>query len=118
MSEIPQTRDIVCTNTVESHVMEILNPALHHHDLLQSYVRTPTEIGNDSKQDCEEFKEPIKKAQLNKYPTTKSDHCNGRNDNARYVHDKRKKNNEKEREKEKFDITIESELKIQKSRRK
>lgn len=111
MSEIPQNNDTECT--VEYHVMDILNPALHHHDLLQSYVRTRVEIGTDSK-DCDDFKESIKEAHLNNI-TAKSDHYNTHN--ACHTQDTRKKNNDKKK-KEKFNTTIESEMKIQKFRRK
>ncbi|RLU15515.1 hypothetical protein DMN91_012509 [Ooceraea biroi] len=72
-----------------------------HHDFLQSYVRTRVEVGSDSKQD------PVEPEGL-AHPSN-----DDRNDNdSRDVHNKREK-------KEKLDpTTIESEMRIQKSKRK
>lgn len=101
-------------STVEHHVMDILNPTLHHHDLLQSYVRTRVEIGFDSKQDVEEIEESTKEARSSKYPTK----VNG-SDNFRY--DGKKKKNDDRTKKERSNITttnVESEMRIQKSRKK
>lgn len=119
MSEIPQATSKNEASAVEHHVMDILNPTLHHHDLLQSYVRTRAEASPDTKQDYEEFEEPSKKTHPNKYPTiADDDNYNGRDDSARRDHEKQKNNNNK-KEKERFDVvTIESDMKIQKSRRK
>lgn len=117
MSEIPQAiaKNEVCTIAVEHHVMDILNPTLHHHDLLQSYVRTRIE-NSDPKQDSEENKDLTKKGHLSRYSTIANSDDN--NNGARYVYDKSKRNNDK-KEKEKFDdTTIESEMRIQKSRKK
>lgn len=112
MSDVPQAvaEDATSASAVEHHVMDILNPSLHHHDLLQSYVHVEVG-GSDSKQDPEEFEEPRKEGHSGKYSKAASD------GNARYAHDKGKKGNEK-KEKEKSDIAIESEMRIQKSRRK
>lgn len=111
MSDVPQAvaEDATSANAVEHQVMDILNPGLHHHDLLQSYVRTRAEAGPDSKQDPEEFEEPSKEKHSDKYPRVPS------GSNARY--DKGKKGNDK-KEKERSNATIESEMRIQKSRRK
>ncbi|KAL6449160.1 hypothetical protein ACFW04_000683 [Cataglyphis niger] len=99
-------------STVEHHVMDILNPTLHHHDLLQSYVRTRVEIGVDSKQDVEEIEESTKEARSSKYPAK----VNG-SDNCRY--DGKKKRNDDRTKKERSNITnVESEMRIQKSRKK
>jgi len=75
--------------------------------LLQSYVRTQVEVGSDSKQDSEEFEDPSKEGHSSKYPRVAS----GNTGATRY--DKGKKGNDR---KERSDI--ESEMKIQKSRRK
>lgn len=115
MSEIPEiaVKTEMCAEEVEHHVMDILNPTLHHHDLLQSYVLT--ENISDPKQDSEEYKDLTKTIHPDKYSTITNDN-NGRDNKARYI--KSKKNNDK-KEKEKFDdATIESEMRIQKSRRK
>lgn len=113
MSDVPQTiatEDATPASAVEHQVMDILNPSLHHHDLLQSYVRTRAEGGSDLKQDPEEpFQQPSKEEHSGKYPRVAS------GSNARY--DKEKKSNNK-KEKERSDTTIESEMRIQKSRRK
>lgn len=111
MSDVPQAvaEDATSASAVEHQVMDILNPGLHHHDLLQSYVRTRVEGGTDSKQDPEEFEEPCKEGHSSK-PSTAA--IGG---NARY--DKGKKGNDR-KEKEKSDSAIESEMRIQKSRRK
>ncbi|XP_026830559.1 uncharacterized protein LOC113563305 [Ooceraea biroi] len=95
------SKDITYTSAVEHHVMDILNPTLQHHDFLQSYVRTRVEVGSDSKQD------PVEPEGL-AHPSN-----DDRNDNdSRDVHNKREK-------KEKLDpTTIESEMRIQKSKRK
>ncbi|XP_025074347.1 uncharacterized protein LOC112552715 [Pogonomyrmex barbatus] len=118
MSDAPQAiaEDLTSSSAVEHHVMDILNPTLHHHDLLQSYVRTRVETG-DSKQDFEEFEEPSKEAHLSKYPTAAS---GGYTSNARYTQkDKGKKSNDRKGKDNKSpDSTIESEMRIQKSRRK
>lgn len=109
MSDVPQVvvEDATSASAVEHHVMDILNPSLHHHDLLQSYVRTQVE-GSDSKQDPEEFEDPSKEGHSSKYPRVASS-----NTGARY--DKGKKGSDR-KERERSDI--ESEMKIQKSRRK
>jgi len=102
MSEEPQAvaEDATSASAVEHHVMDILNPSLHHHDLLQSYVHV--EVSPDLKQDLEEFEEPCKEGHLIKHPTTAN------SGNARYAHDKGKSNDKKERS----DTTIESEMRI------
>lgn len=120
MNETPQAnaKDEASTSAaVEHHVQDILNPMLHHHDLLQSYVRTET--GSDSKKDQEEFEEPSKDTHPGKYATLADDGDGTvRKSNARNVHDKRKKSNDK-KEKERLDIaTMESEMRIQKTRKK
>lgn len=106
------SRDVaedVAASTVEHHVMDILNPRLHHHDLLQSYVRTRMEIGSDSKQDVEEFEDSVKEAHSSKNSS------DNRKDNFRYG--RKKKNNDKT-ERERSDITsVESEMRLQKSRK-
>lgn len=109
MSDVPQVAaEDVTLSAVEHHVLDILNPSLHHHDLLQSYVRA--EVGSDSKQDPDEFEEPSREGHSGKYhPTATS------GGNARPSHDKGKKSNDK---KEKGRSDIESEIRIQKSRRK
>lgn len=122
MNEVSQAsaKDEAHTSAaVEHHVMDILNPTLHHHDLLQSYVRIRTETGSDSKKDQEEFEEPSKDTHPGKYATlADSGDGNARKSNARNVHDKRKKSNDK-KEKDRLDIaTLESEMRIQKTRRK
>lgn len=122
MNEAPQTsakNEAHMSAAVEHHVMDILNPTLHHHDLLQSYVRIRTETSSDSKKDHEEFEEPGKDTHSGKYATL-ADNGDGsvRKNNTRNVHDKRKKNNDK-KNKEKLDVaTMESEMRIQKTRRK
>ncbi|GAB1869730.1 hypothetical protein CAJAP_10809 [Camponotus japonicus] len=101
----------VATSTVEHHVMDILNPRLHHHDLLQSYVRTRMEIGSDSKQDVEEFEDSNKEAH-----SSKANGSDNRKDNFRY--DGRKKKNNDKTERERSDIaSVESEMRLQKSRK-
>lgn len=112
--DISRDVDKDASNTVEHHVMDILNPTLHHHDLLQSYVRTDVDIGSDSKQDLEEFEEPTKEAHSSKYPT-KANVSDNRKNNFRY--DGRKKKDDKTK-KERSNTTVESEMRIQKSRRK
>lgn len=109
MSDVPQVviEDATSASAVEHHVMDILNPSLHHHDLLQSYVRV--EASSDSKQDSEEFEDPSKEGHSSKYPRVAS----GNTGATRY--DKGKKGNDR-KERERSDI--ESEMKIQKSRRK
>lgn len=103
--------DATSASAVEHHVMDILNPSLHHHDLLQSYVRTRAEAGPDSKHNPEEFEEPCKEGHSGKYPTVAS------SGNTRYVQDKGKKGNDR-KEKERSESAIESEMRIQKSRKK
>ncbi|EFN83353.1 uncharacterized protein LOC109503958 [Harpegnathos saltator] len=122
MNETPQAtaKDEACTSAaIEYHVMDILNPTLHHHDLLQSYVRIRTETGSDSKKDQEEFEEPNKDTHLSKYATlSDSGDDNTRKSNAHNAHGKKKKNNDK-KEKKRLDVaTMESEMRIQKTRRK
>lgn len=123
MNETPQetAKDEARTSAaVEHHVMDILNPTLHHHDLLQSYVRIRTETNSESKKDHEEFEEPSKDTHPGKYASLADggDGGNVRKSNARNAHDKRKKSNDK-KEKERLDIaTMESEMRIQKTRRK
>jgi len=117
MSEVLLAKDVTYTSAVEHHVMDILNPTLHHHDYLQSYVRTRGEIGSDSKQDFVEFEELAKEMHSNKYPTIANNESND-NRNNHYVYNKWDKNNHK-KQKEKLDvITVESEMRIQKSKRK
>lgn len=111
--DVPQAvaEDATSANAVEHQVMDILNPSLHHHDLMQSYVRTRAEAGPDSKQDPEEFEEPSKEKHSGKYPRVAS------GSNARSAYDKGKRGNDK-KEKKRSDATIDSEMRIQKSRRK
>ena len=110
MSDVPQTvaENAMSASAMEHHVMDILNPGLHHHDLLQSYVRV--EVCSDSKQDPEEFEEPCKEVHSSKHLTALS------GDKARYAHDKGKKGNDR-KEKQGPDTAIE-EMRIQKSKRK
>lgn len=104
------------TSAADHHVMDILNPTLHHHDFLQSYVRT-REVGSDAKQGVLESEELTKETQSNKH-TTAANVGNNDNRNGRYGYNKCDKNNDK-KEKEKVDITtIESEVRIQKSKRR
>jgi len=113
MGEILQAKDATYTSAVEHHIMDILNPTLHHHDYLQSYVRG--EVGSDSKQDFIEFEELAKEVQSNKYPTIVN---NGDSDNCNNRYNKWNKNNHN-KQKEKLDVTtVESEMRIQKSKRK
>lgn len=105
-------------NTVEHHVKGILNPMLHHHDLLQSYVRTDMDNGSDSKQDAEEFVEPTKEAHSSKYSTRANGNENNNSRKINFRYEGRKEKNNNKTEKEKSDTTIESEMRIQKSRRK
>lgn len=109
MSDVPQVvaENAMSASAVEHHVMDILNPGLHHHDLLQSYVRV--EVCSDSKQDPEEFEEPCKEVRSSKHLTALS------GDKARYA--KGKKGNDR-KEKQGPDTAIESEMRIQKSKRK
>lgn len=112
MSDVPQAEDATSANAVEHQVMDILNPSLHHHDLMQSYVRTRAEAGSDSKQDPEEFEEPSKEGHSGKYPRAAS------GSNTRCAFDDKGKKGSDKKEKERPDATIESEMRIQKSRRK
>lgn len=110
-------KDGTCVNAVEHRVLDILNPMLHHHDLLQSYVMAPTVFNSDSKQNYEEFKESGKETYLGKSKNINDNKKNNHID-VRNIHEKRKNSNG-EREKEKFDMTaIESEMRMQKSRRR
>lgn len=109
MSEdVPQivVEDAASASAVEHHVMEILNPGLHHHDLLQSYVHV--EVGSNAKQDPEEFEEPSKEGYSSKHSKAAS---------GGSAHDKGKRSSDK-KEKERSDTVIDSEMRIQKSRRK
>lgn len=99
----------VAANTVEHQVMDILNPRLHHHDLLQSYVRTRVETGSDLKQDVEELEE----AHSSKSNANGSDN---RKDNFRYD-GRKKKNNDKTERSDTAIASVESEMRIQKSRK-
>ncbi|KYM86730.1 hypothetical protein ALC53_03880 [Atta colombica] len=110
MSDVPQivAENAMSTSAMEHHVMDILNPSLHHHDLLQSYVRV--EVCSDSK-DPQEFEEPCKEVHSSKHLTALS------GDKARYAHDKGKKGKDR-KEKQSPDTAIESEMRIQKSKRK
>ncbi|XP_036149792.1 uncharacterized protein LOC114255390 [Monomorium pharaonis] len=118
MSDVPQAvaeaaEDTTSTSAIEHQVMDILNPGLHHHDLLQSYVRAEAP-DHDSKQEfSEEFEEPSKEGPSGKYPTI----TNG--GNARYAQEgKGKKGNEGRKEKERSNTVIDSEMRKQKSRKK
>lgn len=97
----------VAASTVEHHVMDILNPRLHHHDLLQSYVRTRVEIGSDSKQDVEELEEAH---------SSKTNASDSRRGNLRYD-GRKKRNNDKTERSDTTVASVESEMRIQKSRK-
>ncbi|KOX67400.1 hypothetical protein WN51_11180 [Melipona quadrifasciata] len=50
MSEIIVSESANTQNAIDSKIMGILNSTIHHHDLLQSYVRAPVESASGSRQ--------------------------------------------------------------------
>ncbi|XP_076629207.1 uncharacterized protein LOC143345716 [Colletes latitarsis] len=97
--------------------MDILNPTLHHHDLLQSYVRSPADSISNSKQ-SEEIEN------FNKNPSSlgtclAAESSEDVDKESRISHEPRRKGNRKKEQKHKSEkSSIESEMNIQKKKKK
>ncbi|KAG7207296.1 hypothetical protein KM043_008964 [Ampulex compressa] len=96
---------------INHRIMDILNPSLHHHDLLQSYVRAPAD--EDSKQ-TEDIQREVS---IGDYPEEEED-----DDTAAGLKGRSKRNTRwKTRGQEKpmfHRNSVETEMKIQKSNRR
>ncbi|XP_076391970.1 uncharacterized protein LOC143265192 [Megachile rotundata] len=104
------------TDAINTKIMSILNPALHHHDLLQSYVRAPVEGPSSSKQTEEPENLNDQSPSLGIcLATTSSEDVNKESQ----VSDKKrkKKNDKKEQKKDSNKTSVETEMKIQKKKK-
>ncbi|XP_033340198.1 uncharacterized protein LOC117228518 [Megalopta genalis] len=116
MTEIIVTESIDTTEAIDSKIMNILNPSLHHHDLLQSYVRAPADATTSSRQ-SEESDAP------NKNPSFLGtclavDSSEDVDKESCISNDRRKKRNDKKQQKYKTDkSSIESEMNMQKKKK-
>ncbi|XP_076652645.1 uncharacterized protein LOC143358968 [Halictus rubicundus] len=117
MSEIIAAEAASAADAIDSKIMDILNPSLHHHDLLQSYVRAPADVTTSSRQSEEPDSTPNKNSSslgtclaVESPEDVDKESCAG---NGR-----KKKRNDKKQQKHKTDkSSIESEMIIQKKKK-
>ncbi|XP_026670807.1 uncharacterized protein LOC108626658 [Ceratina calcarata] len=102
-------------NAIDSKIMGILNPTMHHHDLLQSYVLAPMESPSNSKQ-YEELENADKTPSLGAYIDTEStDDADKRN---YFDGVKKNRRNDRKQQKDKSEkLSVESEVNIQKKKK-
>lgn len=117
MSDIIASEFTNTHNAIDSKIMDFLNPIMHHHDLLQSYVRALAENISNSKQSEEESDSNFSKisSSLELYPNTEST-----DDKQNYINNdrKKKKKDKKQQKGNKFNkLSIESEMNIQKKKK-
>ncbi|OAD62621.1 hypothetical protein WN48_07688 [Eufriesea mexicana] len=117
MGEVTASVSTSAQNLIDSKIMCILNPTMHHHDLLQSYVRVPVESTSNSKQfeDVENF---------NKAPSSlgtclDTESVDDIDKESRIDEDIRKKKNNKKQQKNKSSklLSVEPEMSIRKRKK-
>ncbi|KAK9295025.1 hypothetical protein QLX08_010557 [Tetragonisca angustula] len=116
MSEITVSESVNTQNAIDSKIMGILNSTIHHHDLLQSYVRAPVESASSRQlEESENF---------DKIPSSLGIYFDKElNDDddkeSRIGSDKKdKKNKQQESKSNKFEnSSVESEMNIQKKKK-
>ncbi|XP_024223726.1 uncharacterized protein LOC112212918 [Bombus impatiens] len=110
VSETTDTQD-----DIDSKIMGILNPTIHHHDLLQSYVRVAAESVSNLKQ-FEESEDFDKVPSLGTCPDKE---FIDNDDKESHINDDKKdrKNNKKQRESKSNKLSVESEVNIQKKKK-
>ncbi|XP_076667830.1 uncharacterized protein LOC143368709 [Andrena cerasifolii] len=117
MSEGISLESTDAVDAIDSKIKGILNPTLHHHDLLQSYVRATAEGASSSKH-------PEETENLNKNPSS-LDTCLGTESfedvdkESRASPEGRRKRSDKKQPKERSSdkLSVESEMNIQKKKR-
>lgn len=116
MSDIITSEFTNTHNAIDSKIMGFLNPIMHHHDLLQSYVRALAENISNSKQSEESDLNFSKiSSSLELYPNTESI-----DNKQNYINnDKKKKKKDKKQQKgnKSNKLSIESEMNIQKKKK-
>ncbi|CAD1468143.1 unnamed protein product [Heterotrigona itama] len=101
-------------NAIDSKIMGILNSTIHHHDLLQSYVRAPVESASGSKQleESENF---------DKIPSSLGTYfdkeLNDDDDKESHIGGDKKDRKNKQRESKSNKLSVESEMNIQKRKK-
>ncbi|CAL7945789.1 unnamed protein product [Xylocopa violacea] len=116
MSESISVESINNRDAINSNVVGILNPTMHHHDLLQSYVRAPMESASNSKQ----FQETVNS---NKAPSSlgiclDEESVDEINKECRVDSVKKGKENDKKQQKSKSEkLLIQSEMSLEKKKK-
>ncbi|XP_076751462.1 uncharacterized protein LOC143423787 [Xylocopa sonorina] len=116
MSEQILLKSINNHDAINSNIVGILNPTMHHHDLLQSYVRAPTESASNSKQSQETNNSIKTPSSLGICLDEES--VDEINKECRVNSVKKGKDNDKKQEKSKSDkSSIQSEISLQKKKK-
>ncbi|XP_076244549.1 uncharacterized protein LOC143185438 [Calliopsis andreniformis] len=114
MSEVILRESTDTSDAIDSKIKGILNPTLHHHDLLQSYVRAPVEGTSGSKQ----FEEPVNKSSsLDTCLATETAEDVDRESRTNTERRKKKNNKKQQKEKPNDKLSVESEMNIQKKKK-
>lgn len=114
MSEKTVSESVNTQNAIDSKIMGILNSTIHHHDLLQSYVRAPVESTSGSRQleESENF---------DKIPSSLGIYfdkeLNDDNDKESCIGGDKKDRKNKQRESKSNKLSVESEMNIQKKKK-
>ncbi|XP_053976398.1 uncharacterized protein LOC128875089 [Hylaeus volcanicus] len=117
MGEEVPTESTPTSDAIDSKIMDILNPSLHHHDLLQSYVRSPIESVSNSKQ-SEEL-ESLNKNSSSLGTCLAVESSEDADKESRVSHEPKKRKSNKKQQKDKPEkSSIESEMNIQKKKKK
>lgn len=118
MSEVILLESTDTSDAIDSKIKGILNPTLHHHDLLQSYVRAPVEeVPRTS--GLKQFEEPtIKNASpLDTCLAVESVEDVGRESRDNPERKKKKSSKKQQKEKSADKLSVESEMNIQKKKK-
>ncbi|KOC71180.1 hypothetical protein WH47_06241 [Habropoda laboriosa] len=116
MSDVISSESMNTLGVIDSKIMGILNPTMHHHDLLQSYVRAPAESTSNSKQSGES--ENLDKTPSSLGTCLDTEFTDGVDKESRVDGDKKKRKNDKQQPKSKSDkLSVESEMSIQKKKK-
>lgn len=110
------------TDAINFKIMSILNPTLHHHDLLQSYVRAPVDGSSNSKQseELENFNERSSSFDTCLVRESPEDINEGSliSDKKKKKKKMKKKRSDKKQQKRNSNkLSVESEMKIQKKKK-
>ncbi|KAK1120235.1 hypothetical protein K0M31_012602 [Melipona bicolor] len=105
-------------NAIDSKIMGILNSTIHHHDLLQSYVRAPVESASGSRQleESENF-DKIPSSLGIYFDKELNDEELDDNKESRINGDKKDRKNKQRESSKSNKLSVESEMNIQKKKK-